>query len=412
MSSEMSSSEEIDYLGKLLKGKYLLLKELGCGSFATVWLSLNVENKKYYAVKIQNSEDYENGKDEIDLLKKLKNSKCQYLNTMVEHFEIELDDGEHICMVFDLMAGSLYDIMRYGKYARGFPKQTVVEIIRQLLTAMDILNTKYKILHSDIKPENVLVQGPNIRCRNLLDKFSSKEVQQKITTILKKKNNTEALRKFVEETVDTVPPNIYRYENESSDSDSEDGVADYVYDPDYSPVPDEFIDHKKIVVKLSDFGNCYPADHAKYNIQTRYYRAPEIILGYRYDIRCDMWSVGCILFELYTGSILFNPRKSARMSRNRSHLIEMISKLGPIPQELYKNSDRKKLMFQSNNVLIKGCSRINYNPKIWNVSDERIRNLILSFLNYDPYKRPFPKDALKLFSNLKELSTEEKIPNL
>lgn len=38
---------------------------------------------------------------------------------------------------------------------------------------------------------------------------------------------------------------------------------------------------------------------------SRFYRAPEIILGIPYDYSVDMWSIGCTLYELYTGKILF-----------------------------------------------------------------------------------------------------------
>jgi len=40
-------------------------------------------------------------------------------------------------------------------------------------------------------------------------------------------------------------------------------------------------------------------------IQSRYYRAPEIILGIEYNYPIDMWSFGCILVELYIGHALF-----------------------------------------------------------------------------------------------------------
>ena len=40
-------------------------------------------------------------------------------------------------------------------------------------------------------------------------------------------------------------------------------------------------------------------------MQTLPYRAPEVILGCRYDYKIDMWSLGCILAELFTGYVLF-----------------------------------------------------------------------------------------------------------
>lgn len=40
-------------------------------------------------------------------------------------------------------------------------------------------------------------------------------------------------------------------------------------------------------------------------IQSRFYRSPEVILGHPYSMAIDMWSLGCILAELYTGYPLF-----------------------------------------------------------------------------------------------------------
>eukprot|EP00826_Nyctotherus_ovalis_P041280 TRINITY_DN4134_c0_g1_i6.p2 TRINITY_DN4134_c0_g1~~TRINITY_DN4134_c0_g1_i6.p2 ORF type:complete len:192 (+),score=19.65 TRINITY_DN4134_c0_g1_i6:503-1078(+) len=65
--------------------------------------------------------------------------------------------------------------------------------------------------------------------------------------------------------------------------------------------------HKKI--KIIDFGSSLYSNSrkAKY-VQSRFYRAPEVILGCSYTPAVDMWSVGCILCELHTGKPLFNGR--------------------------------------------------------------------------------------------------------
>ena len=59
-------------------------------------------------------------------------------------------------------------------------------------------------------------------------------------------------------------------------------------------------------MKLIDFGSAIGEDRALLdNIQTIYYRAPEVILGQNYDCSIDMWSLGCVLFELFAGYPLF-----------------------------------------------------------------------------------------------------------
>ncbi|CUG93659.1 protein kinase, putative [Bodo saltans] len=68
-----------------------------------------------------------------------------------------------------------------------------------------------------------------------------------------------------------------------------------------------FVSHRRCIVKVIDFGSsCFLSDHLSSYIQSRSYRAPEVILGADYDGRIDVWSVGAILAELVTGDVLFS----------------------------------------------------------------------------------------------------------
>ena len=63
-------------------------------------------------------------------------------------------------------------------------------------------------------------------------------------------------------------------------------------------------------IKLIDFGSaCYITDHLGSYVQSRTYRAPEVILGMKYDYKIDVWSLGCILAELWTGNVLLDPKE-------------------------------------------------------------------------------------------------------
>lgn len=60
-------------------------------------------------------------------------------------------------------------------------------------------------------------------------------------------------------------------------------------------------------IKIIDFGSsCFITDYLSSYIQSRSYRAPEVILGLPYDCKIDLWSLGCIAYELFTGSVLFS----------------------------------------------------------------------------------------------------------
>ena len=59
-------------------------------------------------------------------------------------------------------------------------------------------------------------------------------------------------------------------------------------------------------IKIIDYGSaCFTSNKMYTYIQSRFYRAPEVILGISYGPNIDMWSFGCILVELFTGYPLF-----------------------------------------------------------------------------------------------------------
>lgn len=61
---------------------------------------------------------------------------------------------------------------------------------------------------------------------------------------------------------------------------------------------------------------CWIDKHFTDDIQTRQYRSPEVILGGKYNQSADMWSLGCMVFELITGDFLFDPQSGDNYSRD------------------------------------------------------------------------------------------------
>jgi dual specificity tyrosine-phosphorylation-regulated kinase 2/3/4 len=62
-------------------------------------------------------------------------------------------------------------------------------------------------------------------------------------------------------------------------------------------------------IKLIDFGSACFANNKEFTyIQSRYYRSPEIVLMKPYDHKIDVWSLGCLIYEIYTGTPLFPSR--------------------------------------------------------------------------------------------------------
>ena len=74
--------------------------------------------------------------------------------------------------------------------------------------------------------------------------------------------------------------------------------------------PDNILlNEKQTTVKLCDFGSAFRSDEGKQDptpyLVSRFYRAPEIVLGLAYNKAVDMWSIGCCLYEMFTGKVVF-----------------------------------------------------------------------------------------------------------
>ncbi|GMF34811.1 unnamed protein product [Phytophthora fragariaefolia] len=99
--------------------------------------------------------------------------------------------------------------------------------------------------------------------------------------------------------------------------------------------PDNILlDEKQTTIKLCDFGSAFKMDGGKQDptpyLVSRFYRAPEIVLGLAYDKAVDMWSVGCCLYEMFTGKVMFPG------STNNEMLKFYMELKGKIPNKLIK----------------------------------------------------------------------------
>lgn len=93
-------------------------------------------------------------------------------------------------------------------------------------------------------------------------------------------------------------------------------------------------------IKVIDFGSStYERDQYYTYIQSRYYRAPEIMLGIRYTPAIDMWSLGCIMFELYIGRPLF----AGEDEKEQMQCIMEVK--GVPPRSMIAAASRRKVFF-------------------------------------------------------------------
>ncbi|KAF9283675.1 hypothetical protein BGZ74_001870 [Mortierella antarctica] len=154
----------------------------------------------------------------------------------------------------------------------------------------------------------------------------------------------------------------------------------------------------KSSIKVIDFGSsCLENEKVYTYIQSRFYRSPEVILGMSYNMAIDMWSLGCILAELYTGYPLFP-------GENEQEQLSCIMEIQGVPdRHLIEKSSRRKVFFDS-----AGNPKIVVNSKgkkrkpgtktlgqSLKCNDAVFLDFISKCLIWDPEKRMKPSEGLQ-----------------
>lgn len=165
--------------------------------------------------------------------------------------------------------------------------------------------------------------------------------------------------------------------------------------------PENMVQYKENEIKVIDFGSCYIKNELREHtyIQSRYYRAPEIVLNIQYNYKIDIWSTGCILYELFTGDPLFK-------SKNENILIlDHICLLGE-PNILLLDKSKRKYLFFKYNILNNKYNLIdeyikyvilnkNLNKLNEKIDDIELLDVINKCIKWDSCDRLKPEDIIK-----------------
>ena len=347
----------------------------------------NITNKKIYAMKIilPIKKYIESAKLEAKLVEKVLEKdiyKKSHVIKIIEHFHFWKGDTQYYAIIFELLSLSLYDFLKMNSF-KGFTMNQVKHIAKQIFEGIEFLHS-IDIVHTDLKPENILLINSDY------DKIKNYE---------------------------NIPINISL--NEDSDNEDNSFISTKnISSPSKSKSKSlnkkgNKTLYKKLIntnIKIIDFGSAVEkGDIGSGIINTRQYRSPEVILECcNWDNRSDIWSIACILIELYTGELLF------RTHNNQEHLCLIDKVCGHYPNWMIKNTrnDNIKALFvdckrhKTDKVLdLKRCSKYDDVKKAL-ANQRTIEESICpkhgefgKFLQYllkiDPKRRPSASDALK-----------------
>ncbi|KAJ7349385.1 hypothetical protein DFH08DRAFT_865265 [Mycena albidolilacea] len=294
--------------------RYEIIDTLGKGSFGQVLHCRDHCTGESVALKIIRNKKrfHHQASVEIKLLDNLRKWDAEekhHVIKMTEHFAFR----NHICIAMELLSINLYELIKANGFV-GFTTALVRRFASQMLMSLSLMR-HHRIVHCDLKPENVLLRHP-----------------------------------------------------------------------------------AKSGIKVIDFGSsCLEHEKIYTYIQSRFYRSPEVILGMNYHMAIDMWSLGCILAELYTGFPIFP-------GENEQEQLSCIMEVLGIPDKEFVNrSSRKKLFFDPN-----GAPRAVINSKgrrrrpgtktlaqVLRCNDEDFVDFIAKCLIWDPERRIKPQAALR-----------------
>jgi len=244
-------------VGDHISYRFEIMAILGKGSFGIVLRCFDHKQRETVALKIlRNIKRFvQQGTVETRVLELLRDRDPQgamHIVQLKESFRFR----KHLCLSFELLGNDLLEVLRSNNY-RGLTVAFAKGAAYQLLTTLKYIK-ELKIIHCDIKPENILIETTN-----------------------------------------------------------------------------------RSSVKLIDFGSaCYETSRLYAYIQSRFYRAPEVILGAGYSYPIDIWSLACVLAEICTGRPLFHGEDE------KDQLQAIMEVLGPPPGKFLSACSRKSFFFE------------------------------------------------------------------
>ncbi|NXY89233.1 SRPK kinase, partial [Alcedo cyanopectus] len=238
---------------------------------------------------------------------KKKDQAGEHIVCLLDDFKMIGENGFHI-LLLRALGPSLRCLMGSCE-AQGLPLPFVKKSLQQVLAGLYFLHERCRIIHADIKPENVLLYGCN-----------------------------KSLQKLLPNTLDCSQSRDLRLWGPGGDLGNQLEESDLM----------------SIQVKIADLGSaCWTYKPFSREIQTQPYRALEVLLGLDYGTPVDIWSMGCLAFEMTTGECLFDPQPGKYFSRDDDHVARIIELLGRIPPQIAFSWNKSTKFFSRPGALLR-----------------------------------------------------------
>ncbi|GFN13388.1 putative protein kinase [Aspergillus tubingensis] len=287
----------------ILNDRYQITAKLGWGTSSTVWLARDLNrwrwcSARYVAVKIKadNYATKEDAERELRITEKITRANPRhvgrnFVNTLLDSFNLPSPHGPHVCMVFDPLCEPLW-MLRRRFQGDVLPLDVLRPVAKLIMEGLGYLHSECEVVHTDLKSDNVLMA---LRDHSILDRVSQDEVKEPLP------------QKQLEDRTIYLSRNHFGVEANSLGR----------------PV-------------ITDFGLAVEGSQTHYHpIQPDSFRAPEVILGAGWKYSADLWNLGALLVELAHGSGPFDgPDSNHSTFTEEAHLARIISVLGPPPVDV------------------------------------------------------------------------------
>lgn len=302
---------------------YEVIASLGKGSYGEIFSVRNNTNNNIEVFKVLKSEKkyIESQINEINILKKLTKSHNKTCDNKREYISLFIDDFFY--NKIHIIVQKKYSHNLYEEYTkRKIPVESVKRITFDILTGLHFLKIN-KIIHADIKPENIL----------FLDDKSYKSI-----------------------------------------------ICDFSLSKDLSTQFEE--------------------DKDNYILQSIWYRAPEIIFRNDYDYNIDLWSLGCIIYEIYFSMPLFSTKCESDL------FSKIYCLLGTPSVDVIKSSHMSRKLFNLNyeltfqiSPIIENKMKIHERNLHMHCNSNTLKTLMIGIFNWDPKDRMSLDNCINLFKN-------------